>query len=53
MTVVKSFLGLANYYQRFVENVSQISAPLTKLTQKNVKFQWSEAYEKSFFRVKA
>jgi len=35
-----------------VENFSQISAPLTKLTQKNVKFQWSEACEKSFLELK-
>ena len=48
---IRSFLGLASYYRRFVENISRISSPLTKLTQKNVKCQWSEAYEKSFFRV--
>ena len=51
-TEIRSFLGLAGYYRRFVENFSRISAPLTKLTQKNVKFQWSEAYEKSFLELK-
>jgi len=35
-----------------VENFFRISAPLTKLTQKNVKFQWSEACEKSFLELK-
>ncbi|WMV08289.1 hypothetical protein MTR67_001674, partial [Solanum verrucosum] len=38
---IKSFLGLASYYRRFVEGCSSIASPLTKLTQKNVKFQWS------------
>ncbi|KAH0728063.1 hypothetical protein KY284_003928 [Solanum tuberosum] len=47
-TDIMSFLGLAGYYRRFVEGFSSISSPLTKLTQKTVKFQWSEACEKSF-----
>ena len=33
-TEVRSFLGLAGYYRRFVEGFSSLSAPLTKLTQK-------------------
>ena len=48
VTEIKSFLGLAGYYRRFVKNFSKIAAPLTKLTQKNVKFVWSAACEKSF-----
>ncbi|WMV48982.1 hypothetical protein MTR67_042367 [Solanum verrucosum] len=47
-TDIRSFLGLAGYYRRFVEGLSSISSPLTKLTQKTVKFQWSEACDKSF-----
>ncbi|KAH0650238.1 hypothetical protein KY284_030150 [Solanum tuberosum] len=47
-TEIRSFLGLAGYYRRFVEGFSTIASPLTKLTQKTVKFQWSEASEKSF-----
>jgi len=35
-----------------MENFFRISAPLTKLTQKNVEFQWSEACEKSFLELK-
>ncbi len=35
---VKSFLGLAGYYKRFVKGFSLIAAPLTKLLHKNVKF---------------
>ncbi|XP_070032617.1 uncharacterized protein [Nicotiana tomentosiformis] len=40
------------YYRRFVEGFSSLAAPLTKLTHKNVKFQWSEACEKSFQELK-
>ena len=47
VTEIRSFLGLASYYRRFVENFSKIAAPLTKLTQKNVKFVWSAVCEKS------
>ena len=35
---VRSFLGLAGYYRRFVKDFSKIAVPLTRLTQKNVKF---------------
>ncbi|KAH0738661.1 hypothetical protein KY290_037366 [Solanum tuberosum] len=51
-TEIRSFLGLAGYYRRFVEGFSSIASPLTKLTQKAVKFQWSEACEKSFQELK-
>ncbi|KAH0761202.1 hypothetical protein KY290_017275 [Solanum tuberosum] len=49
---IRSFLGLAGYYRRFVEGFSSISSPLTKLTQKTVKFQWSKACEKIFQELK-
>ena len=49
---IRSFLGLASYYRRFVEGFLSSSSPLTKLTQKTVKFQWSEACEKSFQELK-
>ncbi|WMV40974.1 hypothetical protein MTR67_034359 [Solanum verrucosum] len=51
-TDIRSFLVLADYYRRFVEGFLSISSPLTKLTQKTIKFQWSEAYEKSFQELK-
>ena len=52
VTEVYSFLGLAGYCRCFVKDFSRISTSLTKLTQKNVKFQWSDAYEESFQKLK-
>ncbi|KAH0671258.1 hypothetical protein KY285_025475 [Solanum tuberosum] len=52
VTDIRSFLGLAGYYRRFVEGFSSIASPLTKLTQKKVKFQWSDDCEKSFAELK-
>jgi len=49
---IRSFLGLAGYYRRFVEGVSSIYLPLTTVSQKKVKFLWSEACEKSFQELK-
>ena len=51
-TNIKSFLGLVGYYRRFVEGFLSIASPLTKLTQKMVKFQWSYDCEKSFTKLK-
>nr|GEV11625.1 putative reverse transcriptase domain-containing protein [Tanacetum cinerariifolium] len=39
---IRQFLGLADYYRRFIEGFSKIAKPLTKLTQKNVMFEWEE-----------
>ena len=35
---IRSFLGLAGYYRRFIEDFSRLAAPMTRLTQKEVKF---------------
>ena len=45
VTEIRSFLGLAGYYRRFVKDFSKIAAPMSRLTQKNVKFEWSDACE--------
>ncbi|XP_052190528.1 uncharacterized mitochondrial protein AtMg00860-like [Diospyros lotus] len=50
---IQSFLGLAGYYRRFVEGFSKISAPLTRLIQKEVKFEWDEKCEQGFQELKA
>jgi len=48
VTEIKSFLGLARYYRKFIEGFSKIASPLTKLTQKGVKFDWDDQCERSF-----
>ncbi|WMV24606.1 hypothetical protein MTR67_017991, partial [Solanum verrucosum] len=45
---IRSFLGLAGYYRRFVEGFSSLASPMTKLTQKKAKFVWSDECEESF-----
>ncbi|GJX56934.1 putative reverse transcriptase domain-containing protein [Tanacetum coccineum] len=49
---IRQFLGLAGYYRRFIEGFSKIAKPMTKLTQKNVKFDWSEKAEAAFQLLK-
>ncbi|XP_055961862.1 uncharacterized protein LOC130015544 [Mercurialis annua] len=51
-TEIRSFLGLAVYYRRCVQDFSKISAPLTKLTHKNAKFDWTDRCEASFQKLK-
>ncbi|WMV49514.1 hypothetical protein MTR67_042899, partial [Solanum verrucosum] len=50
---IRSFFDFAGYYRRFVEGFSSIASPLTKLTQKKVKFSWSNECEKSFSELKS
>nr|GFA79449.1 putative reverse transcriptase domain-containing protein [Tanacetum cinerariifolium] len=40
--------GLAGYYQRFIEGFSKIATPMTKPTQKKVKFEWDDKQEAAF-----
>ena len=47
-TDIRSFLVLAGYYRRFMDGFAYIASPLTNLTQKSKKFEWSEAYERCF-----
>ena len=49
---VRSFLGLAGYYRRFVQNFARIASPLTKLTKKGVPFRWNDTCEASFQNLK-
>ena len=52
MIKIQSFLGLAGYYRRFIEGFCKIALPLTRLTQKRVKFEWSNDCERSFQELK-
>ena len=45
---IHSFLGLARYYRRFIEDFSRLAAPMTRLTRKEVKFDWDDRYEEVF-----
>ena len=45
---VLSFMGLANFYRRFVKDFSKLAAPLTTLTGKDIKFQWGSVEQESF-----
>ncbi|GKE82159.1 hypothetical protein Tco_1552159, partial [Tanacetum coccineum] len=47
-TEICQFLGLVGYYRRFIEGFSKIARPITKLTQKSVKFDWGEKAEAAF-----
>ena len=50
---VRSFLGLAGYYRRFVEHFSLLTAPLTRLTRKGVRYEWNDICEQSFQELKS
>ena len=52
VTEVRSFLGLAGYYKRFVKGFSMIATPMMRLLQKNVKYEWSEKCQRSFEKLK-
>ncbi|GJZ40501.1 hypothetical protein Tco_0587064 [Tanacetum coccineum] len=51
-TEIRSFLGLAGYYRRFIVNFSKIAKPLTPLTQKDKKFEWGDKQENAFQKLK-
>nr|GEZ62045.1 putative reverse transcriptase domain-containing protein [Tanacetum cinerariifolium] len=51
-TEICQFLGLAGYYQRFIEGFSKMAKPMTKLTQKKVKFEWGDKQEAAFQLLK-
>jgi len=49
---VQKFLGLANYYRRFIENFAAIARPLHDLVKKDKKWDWTEKQEKAFRELK-
>ena len=49
---VRSFLGFANYYRVFIEDFNAITAPMSALTKKGVKFKWSKACKTGFQKLK-
>ena len=50
---LKSFLGLVNYYGKFLPDLSTVLAPLYKLLQKDTRWSWGEAQQKAFEKVKS
>ena len=49
---IRSFLGLVGYYRRFIEDFSKIATPMTRLTQKEVKFEGDDRCEEAFQELK-
>ncbi|KAK1601944.1 hypothetical protein QYE76_027049 [Lolium multiflorum] len=52
VTQVRSFLGLAGFYRRFVKDFGSIAAPLNELTKKDVPFVWGDAQQDAFMILK-
>ncbi|XP_073045319.1 uncharacterized protein [Primulina eburnea] len=52
ITEIRSFLGLAGYYRRFIKDFAKIAVPLTQLTRKDNPFLWNDECEKSFCKLK-
>ena len=49
---IRSFLGLAGYYRRFIEDFSRLVAPMTRLIRKEVKYEWNDLCERAFQKLK-
>ena len=52
VTEVRSFMGFAGYYRRFIEGFSKIAHAITSLKRKGIKFEWTLKYEESFQQLK-
>ena len=50
---IRSFLGLAGYYRRFIPDFSRIAKPMTELLKKGVKFVWDDKCEEAFHTLRA
>nr|GEY62797.1 putative reverse transcriptase domain-containing protein [Tanacetum cinerariifolium] len=51
-TKIRQFLGLAGYFRRFIKGFSKIAKSMTKLTQKDVKFDWGDKQDAIFQQIK-
>ena len=49
---LRSFLGLVNYYYRFIDNLSSVAGPLHELPNKDTKWNWNSKREKYFQNIK-
>ena len=49
---IRNFLGLVGYYRRFIKDFSQLVAPMTRLTRKEVRFEWNDLCEREFQELK-
>jgi len=49
---IRSFLGLAGYYRRFVPDFSKIAKPMTELLKKGVKFNWNDKCDQAFLTLR-
>ena len=49
---IRSFLGMAGYYRRFIEGFSKLAKPMTVLLEKNAKFVWTKQCQDSFEELK-
>ena len=52
MKDVRKFLGLANYYRRFIKNFTRVTRPMNTLTRKNIKWQWEKEQQQAFDKLK-
>ena len=49
---VRRFLGLANYYRRFIKDLARVARPMNMLTRKDVKWQWGAEQQQAFDKLK-
>ena len=49
---IRKFMGLANYYRRFIKDFAQVARPINMLMRKDVKWQWRVEQQKAFDELK-
>ena len=52
MKDIRKFLGLANYYRRFIKDFARVVRPMNMLTRKDEKWWWGEEQQKAFNKLK-